>query len=421
MSSAPIPHDDAARLDALRAYSILDTLPEQEYEDVTALASFICGTPISLISLVDGERQWFKSKVGLDADQTRRSESFCAHTLTQPQTLIVEDTWLDPRFAKNSLVTGDPNIRFYAGAPIIDPAGQVLGTVCVIDTKPRSLSGVQVQALESLSRQVMSLLEARRLLNENKKAAQALMQSEKLAAVGRMASSMAHEINNPLEAVTNLLFLARNHAERPDVQDWLDQAEMELRRVSVIANQTLRFHKQASRPQEVSCLSLFSTILNLYEARFRNRGITVMSRKRANEPVECFEGDIRQVLSNLITNAIDAMPDGGSLYVRSREGTDWRSGRKGIFLTLADTGIGISETTQRHMFEAFYTTKGIGGSGLGLWISAEIMQRHRGSIRIRSSQRTGRCGTVARLFLPFTTSENALETGVDATAAMSLR
>ena len=248
MHSAPLPPDEAARIAALRSYSVLDTLPEHEYEDVAALASFICGTPISLISLVDENRQWFKSRVGLDAEETPRVQSFCAHTLTQPETLIVEDAQLDDRFADNPLVTGNPNIRFYAGAPIINAEGHVLGTVCVIDTKPRALSEAQIKALETLSRQVMALLEARLLLNDNKKAATALMQSEKLAAVGRMASSMAHEINNPLEAVTNLLFLARQHAAKPDVVGWLDQAEMELRRISVIANQTLRFHKQSDQP-----------------------------------------------------------------------------------------------------------------------------------------------------------------------------
>ncbi len=136
------------------------------------------------------------------------------------------------------------------------------------------------------------------------------MQSEKLAAVGRLASSMADEIKNPLEAVTNLLYLSRQRATDPDLAGWLDQADQELRRVSVIANQTLRFHKQSSKPQAITCLSLFSTTLSVYESRIKNAGITIEKRKRANEPVECFEGDIRQVLGNVVTNAIDAMPTG---------------------------------------------------------------------------------------------------------------
>jgi PAS domain S-box-containing protein len=233
----------------------------------------------------------------------------------------------------------------------------------------------------------------------------ALIQSEKLAAVGRLASSIAHEINNPLESVVNLIYLARLKAIEPDIQSFLDLADQELRRVANIVNQTLRFHKQASRPRAISCLALFSTLLNMYEGRLKNSNIGVEKRKRATEPVVCFEGDIRQVLNNVVGNAIDAMPGGGRLFVRSRKGTDWRSGRVGLVLTVADDGSGIDAQTQLRMFDAFFTTKGIGGSGLGLWISAEIMERHQGRIRIRSSQRDGSRGTVVALFLPFQTTQ----------------
>jgi signal transduction histidine kinase len=229
---------------------------------------------------------------------------------------------------------------------------------------------------------------------------------------------MAHEINNPLEAVTNLLYLAHQNAVDPDLKRWLDQAELELRRVSVIANQTLRFHKQSTKPQPATCVSLFSTTLNLYESRLRNAGISVETRKRANVPVACFEGDVRQVLSNLVTNAIDAMALGGRLLVRSREATDWSTGRRGLTLTIADTGHGMSHETQCRMFDAFYTTKGIGGNGLGLWISADIMHRHQGKIAIRSSQGP-KSGTVVTLFLPFATAPAESGAQVAAMAGIS--
>ena len=396
--SAPIPENDVGRLATLREYAILDTAPERSYDDVTALAAYLCDTPFSTITLVDHERQWFKSELGFGTNQTGRSDGFCACAMVEPRTLIVEDALLDPRFAENPFVLGGPRIRFYAGAPLIAPNGHILGTVCVFDIKPRVLSHAQISALEALARQVMTLLEARLQLAHNEKTAAALMQSEKIAAVGRVASSMAHEINNPLEAVTNLLYLARVVSQDAQQQQWLDQAELELRRIAIIANQTLRFHKQSSRPQPITCLSLFSTTLNLYEARLKNAGITVEKRKRANQPVECFEGDVRQVLSNLVTNAVDAMPCGGRLLVRSREGRHWRTDRKGLVLTIADTGTGIDHATQRRMFDAFFTTKGINASGLGLWISADIMQRHSGTISIRSSRGSG---TVVLLFLPF--------------------
>lgn len=402
MPPASIPLNESSRLATLRRYSILDTLSEPEFDDASALASYICGTPISLVSFIDRDRQWFKAKHGTDVTETPRALSFCAYTVIEPRTLVVRDAQQDPRFADNPLVIGDPNIRFYAGAPIIAPNGHVLGTVCVIDTQPRDLTPTQIAGLEALARQVMALIESRSNLIETRRTSAALIQSEKLAAVGRLASSMAHEINNPLEAITNLLYLCRGGAIAPQVKLWLDEAELELRRISILANQTLRFHRQSSRPCEISCLSLFTPTLDLYEARLRNAGIVVEKRKRAEQLVECYEGDIRQVLSNLITNAIDAMPTGGRLILRSREGTDWRSGRKGIFLTVADTGKGIDPEARDRMFEAFFTTKGINGSGLGLWMSSEIVRRHNGSITIRSAQAPGRCGTVAVIFLPIT-------------------
>ncbi len=153
-------------MEALRRYELLDTLPEQALDDLTALAAHICGAPISLISLVDEKRQWFKSKSGLAASETPRDVSFCAHALHQADLFIVPDATTDDRFADNPLVTGDPSIRFYAGAPLLTPEGQALGTLCVIDRVPRQLTESQEQALRVLSRQVMAQLELRRQTRE---------------------------------------------------------------------------------------------------------------------------------------------------------------------------------------------------------------------------------------------------------------
>lgn len=229
----------------------------------------------------------------------------------------------------------------------------------------------------------------------------ALLQAEKLAAVGRLASSIAHEINNPLESVTNLLFLARGSKTMNEAHRYLDTADEELRRVAIIANQTLRFHKQSTLPREVSCFALVSSVLAMYGGKLRNSAITVAQRERAQRQIRVYEGDIRQVLSNLLGNAIDAMPSGGRLLIRSRETYDWNTGRRGVMLTVADTGSGMSTQTQARIFEAFFTTKGVSGTGLGLWISCEIMERNGGRIFVRSSQREGHRGTVVCIFLPF--------------------
>ena len=239
-------------------------------------------------------------------------------------------------------------------------------------------------------------------ITELKRATAAVLQNEKLAAVGRLASSIAHEINNPLESVTNLLYLARRSADPAEIDGYLDTAERELRRVSVITNQTLRFYKQTTSPTYVTCLDLFREALSIYQGRLVNSGILVEKRKRASRPAFCFEGEIRQVLSNLIGNAIDAMhPGGGRLLVRSREATDWTSGRKGLALTIADTGTGMPRQLISKIFDAFFTTKGIGGTGLGLWVSREIVDRHAGTLSVRSSQHPTHHGTAIVLFLPF--------------------
>lgn len=167
MIKPEIPNNEEQRLEALNSYSILDTLPEVEYDDITYLASFICGVPISLISLIDDKRQWFKSHHGLDAESTPKDMAFCAHAINdQENMLLVSDSRIDDRFHDNPLVTGDPHVIFYAGIPLVTPTGYPLGTLCVIDNSPRDLNEAQIKALKSLANQLMSLMEARKISHE---------------------------------------------------------------------------------------------------------------------------------------------------------------------------------------------------------------------------------------------------------------
>jgi PAS domain S-box-containing protein len=177
--SAPLPANEEARLDALRDLEILDTAPEPEFDDLALIASQICGTPISLISLVDRDRQWFKSKIGIEAKETSRDVAFCAHAILQGGLSVVSDAMVDPRFSTNPLVTTDPKIRFYAGAPLRTSDGHAVGTLCVLDRTPRKLTGEQENALRALARQVAAQLELRRrLLHERKEADEALHEKE---------------------------------------------------------------------------------------------------------------------------------------------------------------------------------------------------------------------------------------------------
>ena len=243
-------------------------------------------------------------------------------------------------------------------------------------------------------------------ITERKAAEAALIRNEKLAAVGRLASSIAHEINNPLESVTNLLYLANRCEDMAELRNYLSTADQELRRVSAIAAQTLRFHRQSTRPTECTCAALVSDVLGIYHSRLHNLGIPVERRDRGSQPVLCFEGEIRQVVSNLVGNAMDALSGsypsgGGCLFVRTREAHNWATGARGVVLTVADKGPGMSPQTLKKIAEPFFTTKGINGTGLGLWISKDIVNRHQGKLSVRSSQSPLHSGTVFTVFLPF--------------------
>src|SRR5260370_11171358 len=178
MRAAPIPENEAARLETLRQYQILDTESEEVFDELTRLASYICQTPAALISLVDTNRQWFKARVGIHARETPRNISFCVHAILQRGCFIVEDALFDERFADNPLVVNEPFARFYAGMPLWSPEGFAIGTLCVMDKQPRHLNAEQINALEILSNQVMSQLELRRELRFVKNAMEKRKQAE---------------------------------------------------------------------------------------------------------------------------------------------------------------------------------------------------------------------------------------------------
>ncbi len=230
---------------------------------------------------------------------------------------------------------------------------------------------------------------------------EALRDSEKLAAVGRLAASIAHEINNPLATVTNLIYLARHEEDEEQKEQFLDMAGEELNRVTLLTTQSLRIYRQSSKPTAVRPVDLVSSVLDVYSVKLTNNHVTLQRKDSTCESIVCLESEIRQVFSNLIRNAMDAMEGKpGRVQVRVREATDWQDETKGVLITVADTGCGMSAETRQGLYTAFHTTKEQKGTGLGLWVSKEIIDRHRGKIRVRSRQ-SAPSGSVFELFLPY--------------------
>ena len=236
-------------------------------------------------------------------------------------------------------------------------------------------------------------------ITPQKRAEEALFKNEKLAMAGRLAASIAHEINNPLEAIGNLLYLARRDQSRSG--EYLAMAEREVQRLANIAQQTLGLVREAASATPLNVSMVLDEVLRLYMRKLTSKKIRVEKQYEATAEIRGFPGELRQVFSNLIANAIDAMGDQGSLRLRVERSHEWSNGsRPGVRVTIADTGHGIAPIDAARIFEPFFTTKKDSGTGLGLWLSYNIIRKHGGSIRLRSRIAPGKCGTVFRVFLP---------------------
>jgi len=236
---------------------------------------------------------------------------------------------------------------------------------------------------------------------ERRRAENALRKSEKLAAAGRLAASIAHEINNPLEAITNLVFLIRKGRLDVDSERYAELAQHELARVAEITQQMLRFYRQSTLAASSNVCELLDSVLMLHQGRVASLHVEVVRRYGEDARLFCFAGEVRQLFANLIGNALDAMtPGGGRLLLRVRR--VHADGKPGLRVTVADTGSGIPADVRRHIFEPFFTTKEATGTGLGLWVSAEIVAKHHGTIHVRSRARgkKGNSGTVFTVFFP---------------------
>jgi PAS domain S-box-containing protein len=271
------------------------------------------------------------------------------------------------------------------------------GSVRWIESQAKYLRNSEGQVARVVG--VLSDITPRKMTEE------AMLRTQKLAVAGRMAAAVAHEINNPLEAVENLLYLISTADTTEVVRSYAHIALEGLTRISLVAQQTLKFHRQSGAPVLTKLSEVVSVVLALFAPKLRSTGIATEIRVVKEEQVECMPNETHHIFANLVSNAIDAMPQGGRLVIRVQPSRDWRDGKTlGMRVTVADTGMGMSRATMRRSFEPFFTTKTDTGTGLGLWVVAQLAERRHGHVRAWSMQRAGACGTTFSVFLPYRTA-----------------
>lgn len=378
MLVAPLPVNEDARLAALESYDILDTEREQAYDDFTLLAAQICGTPIALISLIDQRRQWFKSQIGLDIQETPRDQAFCAHAIIDNRTLIVGDAMNDKRFQDNPLVLGAPEIRFYAGAPLVTAEGHGLGTLCVIDRVPRTLSAEQVAALEALSRQLMTHLDLRR-------ANIALREAE--SAKKAFVAHVSHELRTPLTSIRGALALVLDGdpALDPDSRELLLAGHRSANRLLALVNDLLDLEKVGSgelsvQKQECAVSAVLERARETVKPIAGDAGVSLTIAPTTISLVADPER-LAQVVINLLANAVRFSPKGGTVSVMVEPHGSH------VHILIDDQGPGVPAAFRDRIFEPFKQVEGSaahkkGGTGLGLAISQAIVKEHGGWIDV---------------------------------------
>lgn len=381
MISAPLPDNEEARQCSLDELQILDTLEEQAYDDLTLIAAQICDTPIALVSLIDHDRQWFKSHHGLDARETPRDVAFCAHAILGDQTFVVEDSLNDVRFSDNPLVTGAPHVKFYAGAPLILRNNIRVGTLCVIDDHARPLSDTQKQALEALARQVVSQLELRLKL-------QALARLDKVK--DEFVSMVNHELRTPLTSVNGALSLLHHEVTStlpPQAKQLVDVALRNSGRLLNIVNDILDVSKLEAGKMDMhmvnfalpsfleKSIEMNQIYCETFDCRLKLHIDPTLHQVRVNGD----ESRLMQVLNNLISNAAKFTHASDTIEISARQEGDH------VLIGVTDHGPGIPEDKHQDLFKKF---KQLGpasnnkapGTGLGLNICKLIVEQHGGTI-----------------------------------------
>jgi signal transduction histidine kinase len=391
MIVAPLPDNESERLNELYRYALLDTETEKDFDDIVTLASQICNTPISTITLIDASRQWFKSSVGLKDRETSRDKAFCAHAILEDDIMIVNDAMRDERFADNPLVTGDPHIRFYAGMPLITPAGYKLGTLCVIDRIPKTLNQSQLFSLRVLARQVVKQFELRLKvweLEEQKKELKKINRAN-----NRLLSIIGHDLRRPLSLLAGLIQLNEKKALSPnDFQQLLGDIKVNLYSTGDLLENLLEWAMHQFSGKDLRKERILIDVLINREIE-KNRHFLDLKKNKVksnltkNLAVLADENALSFVIRNLILNA-NKFCDAGKISILVLEHENE------IEVKVSDTGIGIEEQHRESLFDGTFSnskpgTKGEKGSGLGLPLCKELVEKHGGKIWVQSAPGKG--------------------------------
>lgn len=405
MKIAPPTIDETARLKALYDYDVLDTDAEKIFDDLTQLAAQICDTPITLISLVDPNRQWFKSKVGIDAEETSRDIAFCAHAIHQKEIFEVQDTLQDKRFFDNPLVTSAPNIRFYAGTPLVSHDGHAIGTLCVIDDKPNKLTEIQRQALEVLGRSVISQMELRKKIKELKQAN--VHKTEFL-------SNMSHELRTPLNAIIGFSRLMLDDIEHHKIpakfSEYISHIDYSGKRLLSVVNSVIDLNKiEAGMMQvqiELTCIREFIKDLEgmlAITATEKDVAFSVTVSDNLPTHLAIDQAKTSQIITNLVHNAIKFTDSGKWVKV------EFSLNNENLIITVADHGAGISSIDQTKLFGKFQQVgqaKSSEGSGLGLSIIQGLVELLGGTIKVLSTLGSG---SIFKVMLPLRNDFDVLQ------------
>lgn len=393
--AAPLAPNEQARLDILHQLHILDTAPEVSFDELTKLAAQICECPISVISLVDNDRQWFKSTFNVSATETPRADSFCAFTILEPEILIVPDSHVDDRFKNMNTVTGPLQLHFYAGVPITYQPGINLGAICVIDSKPHpELSEFQKEALKGLAKLAAKLIDGRKSFIDLQSMSKAMIEAEKnlaldaqMKALAEMTAGVAHEINNPLAIIKMTLEILKDTlipkmiTSDKEVEQF-NRLEKAAERIQNLTHGLMTYSRDSRKdiPSETLFKNVITDTLQFCKVRLEKSGTELIIEEfNPRLSMECNPVEISQVLLNLVHNACDAVTELPERWVRIHlSETDSQ-----IQLSVTDSGHGIPSHVADEMFQPFFTTKKVNhGTGLGLSICRGIIERHHGTIEI---------------------------------------